>query len=257
VELELVALIVSGASFVISIAAFWATTLKRARIGLHHAANNDQWAVTSWNGLIPHGDTHLGVALYAHNGGANSGIIETLTVRSDATLGGVLQQPVEWYPVKTKLDWHAGDFPATFPRALDAGEIEELFLVGRLPLSLSPIQRLNADEAADMEREEAFARQLASAPFLRLHLAWTYARPAGVLRSARPKVIPRERHLDVPIAGLRDTFVQSWSGQADHAALGTRAARLAALAESSPGKWCRSARLISSMKRRLTRRRAR
>jgi hypothetical protein len=42
---------------------------------------------------------------------------------------------------------------------VDAGEIEELFFIGRLALSLTAITRLDANEDADMEREEAFARQ--------------------------------------------------------------------------------------------------
>jgi hypothetical protein len=230
---EFVALIVSAASFMISVAALWATALKRARIGLHHAAKNDRWAVSSWIGLTPSGEAHVTVALYAHNGGANSGIVETLTVSSEGTLGGVLEQPVQWYPVKTKPDSHPGNYAATFPCALDAGEIEELFLVGRAHLSLSPMQRLVADESADREREESFARQLATAQSLEVHAAWTYARPGGVLRSSKPKVVARGLELDVSVDRLRDAFVQLWSERATHPEYGERATRLAAIANGA------------------------
>ena len=100
-DVEAVALVVALASLVISVAALYATALKRAQIGMHQATVEQPWQFGGWNALTPSGEGYVALALYAHNAGANAGILEDVQIASDSTLRGVLRHPVSWYPVKT------------------------------------------------------------------------------------------------------------------------------------------------------------
>ena len=59
-------------------------------------------------------------------------------------------------------------------------------MAARRSCRLGPIQRLNADEEADMKREEMFARQLYKVESLPLTVTWRFARPAGLVRNQPP-----------------------------------------------------------------------
>lgn len=228
--MNLVALVVALGSFVISVAALYATALKKAHIGIHYTRLPGEWHVASWTGLVPSGEAFVILAVYAHNSGANAGILETVTMTSESTLGGVFSQPVVWQAPKTALDTSPGNERARFPRGIDAGEIEELYLVGNLHLSLSQVIRLVADEQADVEREETFARQLFDAGSLPVTVRWRYARPGGFLKPGSPEAVEESTVVQLATDGLRETFVRKWQFYAEHDHFGPRAKRLIEIA---------------------------
>jgi hypothetical protein len=90
---EAVAVIVALASFVVSWAALYATALKKAQIGVYYTPQDHEWHVGGWSGLIPSGQLHVTVALYAHNAGANAGILEKVEAESSSLLGRSLKLP--------------------------------------------------------------------------------------------------------------------------------------------------------------------
>ena len=110
----------------------------------------------------------------------------------------------------------------------------ELFFVGRILPSLTPIQRLHGDEDADIEREETFARQLHEAESLSVTVTWRYARPAGLIRTQPPTTTTATMTAEIAAAPLRDAAISAWE---NHAALperpyGERPARLVAIAKT-------------------------
>lgn len=227
---DLVAIIVALASFVVSWAALYATALKKAEIGLHYTRLSGEWAVSGWSGMTPSGEIYVTVAVYANNSGANAGILEAVTVTAPDTLGGVLSQPMAWYPAKTGRDTHPSNYAASFPRAVDAGEIEELYLIGKARLSLSPIERLHAAPDEDREREAAFARRLHEAKTLPITVTWRYARPAGRLGGQPPESVEKSAVFEIAADELRDQCVRFWRGHAQQ--YGEHATRLASIAET-------------------------
>lgn len=227
---EIVAIVLAAASFVISLSALYVTALKKAKIGIHQTTADRPWRIAGWSGLIPSNEIYVMVALYAHNAGANAGILEDVQAAADSTLGGLLSQSVSWYPVKTSPETQASIARAQLPQGIDAGEIEELFFVGPVGLSLTPIQRLDADDQADIEREEVFARQLHDATSLPVTITWRYARPAGLVRNRPPRIKAGTLTTDVPVAGLRDLIVASWQRQAEDSFYKARVERLVSIA---------------------------
>jgi hypothetical protein len=231
-----VALVIALASLVISVAALWATALKKANIALHYTRLDDEWSLRSWRGVIPNGDNYVEIALYAHNSGANAGILEALWAESTSTFGGVFTQPIYWHAPKTSRDTHPANYVAAFPLGIEAGEIAEFYLLGRLSLSLNYIERAVADEQADRDLEDAFARQLFEAKPLTITVRWRYARPVGAIRallgSTQPTTATATRHIEIPVDGLRDTIARSWENHAPHQDLAARAVRLADIART-------------------------
>src|SRR3954453_3700189 len=103
-EMEAVALIVALASFAVSWAALYATTLKRAHIAFQYTPLPGEWHIGGWQALVPSGRSHITLAFYVHNSGANAGILEAASATSTSLLDGVLREPVSWYPVSTAPD---------------------------------------------------------------------------------------------------------------------------------------------------------
>jgi len=230
--MAIVALVVALGSLVVSYAALYATSLKRARISVHHAEGPSSWHVFGWNGLYPTGQHSVVVAIYAHNSGANAGILEHIEARSDATLGGVLARPVTFYPTKTRPDDHPSNFRAQLPRGIDAGDIEELFFVGRVPLALGRVERLHPDPDADREREESFARNLHDATPLPVTITWRYARPPGFLKRQGPDKLNETLTLRLPLDELRNQIARYWESESQRPQqdeYSERAARLASI----------------------------
>jgi hypothetical protein len=61
-------------------------------------------------------------------------------------------------------------------------------------------------------------------------VTWRYVRPAGLVGNQQPTTKIGTLRADVPVAELRNQFVDHWQRQTQHAAYEERAGRLVAIA---------------------------
>ena len=222
--------VISIAGFLVAALAFYRTTLKGPDIELVYVPQDDEIVVGGWHGFAPASTNHVRPAFYCHNGGAAAGVVERIQLRRIQGLERVIAGNYGFRPHHRK---HVSSpSPLGFPLTLQPGEVQTLYIIGRVDLQLEGPQASAGDE-------EAFATALGAAHHVRVEVSWTYfgrRSPADVLHRRPAGRRTRQRSIPVDPHPLRRYFALNWVSNAD-ASERERGRELARLAGIDPKTW--------------------